>query len=110
MLKILKKGTCVKKCPNNATITIDCHPTKYMNETTTKYIGCSYYPAGKTSLITFLYETKAVGRFCLPTGIGGNAKNMTAEVIESIKSTFFSTTWGKKLATYFYDVVRSWPV
>jgi len=101
----------VKECPTNDTsIAIECSETSWMRSNPTKYDGCSYYPEGKNTGIKFSYTTKAVGRFCLPSGLGSSSVNMTVDVVETIKKAFFATSWGEKVATYFYDVIICWPM
>ena len=46
----------------------------------------------------------------MPTSIGGGAANLTNTTIEAIKQTFFATSYGRKVATYFFDIMIAWPM
>jgi hypothetical protein len=111
IFKLLKKGVCVKTCPGeDASVELECFPTSWMTgQAKNNYKGCSFYPAGVSTGLTFRYATKQVGGFCLPD-ITKALSNTTDSAFSAIKEAFFNSDYGMKTATYFYDIMICWPL
>lgn len=109
--KLLNQGVCVKECPNDKDKPVECVQTKWTTDEKNKdnYDGGCVYKINTLGIKTEVrYKTTAVGGFCMPDV--SSLKDEANAGLAKLKEAFFESEYGKKTATYFYDIMICWPL